>query len=358
MSVWNALIGAGGSILSSLIGGTLQHQENTTQYHRQQSLLHETQDYNTEMWNANNEYNTPAAQLQRFTDAGFSPNVAASMMSGTNSTQVASPTAPSVSATGSTANAALSGLGALANLSATLAQAKKIETETAGQQIQNDIAAKDLASKDDFINLTKEQLSADIRNTLSSADLNSSQKSRLEYETSELLPSMKAKTDEERAKISQDIRLGIQELANLVRSGQLLGEQIHTQQATQAQIYEQIRGARFDNAVRELHARLASDYGIDVNSHWISLLAELSLSGSERAEATVNQIVSTVTGVFNGITGVASDVASPGLSFPSGRRDWLNLGTNVLTRYAVNRASPYIFGLRAGNRLFQSVINP
>lgn len=301
MSVWDSLIGAGGSILSSLVGGSLQHQENKTLYHNQVNLLHDVQDYNTQMWNMTNEYNSPDNQLSRLTGAGLNPNLAASLIAGSgNATQVASSSAPSASTSGSVAGAAMQGLSVFSQFLQSMANVKNVEAQTQGQEIQNELNAKELSAKDDFINLTKEQMSVNIRNVLASADLSNAQKYKLEYEANELMPVMKEKTLEERNKISQDILLGVQELANAVRTGQLLGEKINTERASQSQIYEQIRGQKFDNTVRELHARLAETYGIDINSSALSLLTELSLAGSDVGQKVVQQIVDTFTGAAVG----------------------------------------------------------
>ena len=67
---WNAigkaspLLGLGGSIISSLIGniGAKKREE-------------EARKHNIELWNMQNQYNTPKEQMQRLKDAGLNPNL-------------------------------------------------------------------------------------------------------------------------------------------------------------------------------------------------------------------------------------------------------------------------------------------
>ncbi|UPW40827.1 DNA pilot protein [Sigmofec virus UA08Rod_6581] len=69
--VGSAAVSALGGIAGSLIGKKSQDSTN-----RQQRELAEYQyEKNLEMWNRNNEYNTPSAQMQRYQEAGLNPNL-------------------------------------------------------------------------------------------------------------------------------------------------------------------------------------------------------------------------------------------------------------------------------------------
>lgn len=55
----------------------LQNQKDLAKYsaQMQMALNQQTQDYNLQMWNLTNEYNSPKAQMQRYKDAGLNPNL-------------------------------------------------------------------------------------------------------------------------------------------------------------------------------------------------------------------------------------------------------------------------------------------
>lgn len=84
------LIGAGVSAASSIFSGSQSNYSNRKLAEQQnqynQQLQQNAFDYNTqqsevefernlEQWNRENEYNTPAAQMQRYIDAGLNPNL-------------------------------------------------------------------------------------------------------------------------------------------------------------------------------------------------------------------------------------------------------------------------------------------
>lgn len=79
-------ISAGGSLLGSLLGIGNQNSVIKAQQRMQREAMQwqtgervATQQYNTDMWNKQNEYNTASAQRQRLEDAGLNPYL---MMSG------------------------------------------------------------------------------------------------------------------------------------------------------------------------------------------------------------------------------------------------------------------------------------
>ena len=64
------------SVGSSLFNAGAQRRENSLNRKFQQAENQKARDYNTEMWNKNNEYNTITNQMQRFQDAGVNPHLA------------------------------------------------------------------------------------------------------------------------------------------------------------------------------------------------------------------------------------------------------------------------------------------
>lgn len=105
-----------------------------------------SQRYNERMWNKQNEYNSPAAQMQRFSDAGLNPNLIYGQGSSGNATTALhqdplrfdfKPVSDSVAF----ANA-------MTNIEQQRAQTKKIEQETKNAELSGTIMARDaLAAK-------------------------------------------------------------------------------------------------------------------------------------------------------------------------------------------------------------------
>ena len=114
-----------------------------------------SQEWNKEMWNLNNEYNSPDQQMQRMMSAGINPNNAAMAIAGSSVSASPASTSPASINPASGASAAMppqyneveafgSMLNATANYKAQLAQAKlsdamasKTEEETKGLIIDN-----------------------------------------------------------------------------------------------------------------------------------------------------------------------------------------------------------------------------
>lgn len=69
--IGGALIGLGGSLLESIFNSSSQSSANATNI----KLAREQRRWNEKMWNKNNAYNTPLAQMQRYAAAGLNPNL-------------------------------------------------------------------------------------------------------------------------------------------------------------------------------------------------------------------------------------------------------------------------------------------
>ena len=83
-----AIISGGASLLGGLFGGfsnkTAQDRANETNLkiaretnQNQYQMFQEQNAFNERMYNQMQQYNTPAAQMQRYTDAGINPYIAA-----------------------------------------------------------------------------------------------------------------------------------------------------------------------------------------------------------------------------------------------------------------------------------------
>lgn len=70
-----ALIGAAGGALSGIIGGKQSRKNIRAQIKADRDLAQFAYDKDLEMWQRQNEYNSPSAQMQRLKDAGLNPHL-------------------------------------------------------------------------------------------------------------------------------------------------------------------------------------------------------------------------------------------------------------------------------------------
>ena len=84
---WQAIAGAGIQTAGGIIGQGMANKAN-------KKLQQKQLDWNENMWHMQNEYNTPAAQMQRMSDAGLHPMMALEGMGGGNSGAPAQGEAP------------------------------------------------------------------------------------------------------------------------------------------------------------------------------------------------------------------------------------------------------------------------
>lgn len=89
-----ALIGAIGAVAGSALGWGSQSSANSSN----KNLAQYKYDKDLEMWNRQNNYNTPSAQMQRYAQAGINPNIIASQGNAGNATGMPEYSAPDIKA--------------------------------------------------------------------------------------------------------------------------------------------------------------------------------------------------------------------------------------------------------------------
>lgn len=89
-----ALIGAIGAVAGSALGWGSQSSANSAN----KDLAKYKYDKDLEMWNRQNNYNTPSAQMQRYAQAGINPNIIASQGNAGNATGMPEYSAPDMKA--------------------------------------------------------------------------------------------------------------------------------------------------------------------------------------------------------------------------------------------------------------------
>lgn len=219
-----AAIGLGSSLISSAFGSLFGNNSAKQQFKYQQKLNQEAFQHDVDMWNRQNAYNTPSAQMERLQAAGLNPNLVYGNGGATNTANSA-PTynagsAPDVAAArqaaGSLANA---GFNTALNFQLQQAQAANLQADTElkntqGQlnQTNNEIALIDKYLKqntvDDNIQYQLEKWKIDLltgRNQIKLGQqqfiLNQYQMKKLDAETGNILANTKL-TKEQAEQIS------------------------------------------------------------------------------------------------------------------------------------------------------------
>lgn len=163
-------IGALGSVAGNVVNGLFSKSAATTAFKRQKELMALQQQYAVENWNREVAYNDPKAQMQRLKDAGLNPNlVYGSGAAGLEAPSTAAPTAPSAPMQ-STAPADFgAAVSDAVNAAVGIANAKKADSETIAQNIENDWLFKTLKDRIESVaienNWKKEQTAKVIEET-------------------------------------------------------------------------------------------------------------------------------------------------------------------------------------------------
>lgn len=163
-------IGALGSVAGNVVNGLFSKSAATTAFKRQKELMALQQQYAVENWNREAAYNDPKAQMQRLKDAGLNPNlVYGSGAAGLEAPSTAAPTAPSAPMQ-STAPADFgAAVSDAVNAAVGIANAKKADSETIAQNIENDYLFKTLKDRIESVaienNWKKEQTAKVIEET-------------------------------------------------------------------------------------------------------------------------------------------------------------------------------------------------
>lgn len=257
-----SLFGLLGSIGSTVIGvGSAQSQQYREQkfnaeqaqinrdFQREERLA--VQDFNVDMWNRNNEYNSPASQMARARAAGINPNLVASGANGASASPVtSSPMSGShASYSGSIADSLLT---LNPEIAAMTANTLKTISEKNAIDIQNEYAPQlnDKALK---------KADAEIDDIGSRAGYTKEQTNQLK----EMLPLLKGKT----AKEIQEIRARIRNLFEEYKK-----------------IKADTAGVNYDNDLKEFKKQFRETFNVAPDSSLTDTVLQLLTSGEKGAE--------------------------------------------------------------------------
>lgn len=285
MGFWSgagqALLGGALSGISNLFGASSQNEsvdkqitaakeeaEKSRQW--QTSEREAQQEWNYNMWQANNEYNTPAAYMARLKAAGVNPDL---IYSGGNVQSPGSPAAGGHTPSGTVADTSgynrYRPLGDVAskalNDAATAALTAKTTTETEGQKHTNDILASDAAFRDAYNQGVLSTQNSAIAVNNSTVKLNDQQINESRSRIS--------KIDAEIGKISQEINLLISQAANV-----------------DSQIWERHVRVALDSAIQHGYLNIANEQlKLDkqrVKMAYQELMVKLPLMAAQKEQMT------------------------------------------------------------------------
>lgn len=145
--MWNAVIGALGSLFGQSQSNAQADYAASQAYERQKSLMALQQDYAVSNWQRESNYNSPKEQMKRLIESGLNPNLVYGngSLDGLTSPGISSPTSPSAPM------ASVFGLGNPivegAQAAQGIAAAKKAGAEAIGQTIENEYLNKTLLDR-------------------------------------------------------------------------------------------------------------------------------------------------------------------------------------------------------------------
>ena len=260
-------------MLSTLGGGLFNLGQNdynsreadeNRQFQREERLA--AQQFNLDMWNINNKYNSPAEQLKRAQAAGINPNDAINGMKGATSQPVT--TSPM------SGNMASSSGSIAANLLTQDAVLKNLVEDAKGKEIQNSFAPI-------FNDISLKKAQEEIKATAAKRGLDTAQANQIE----ELLPLLKNKNEVEieevKARIFASLELATktaQETINLEKQGELIDSQ---------------------KAISQFESQFREAFGVAPGSGLVDGIIQLAVSG-DKGLNTVKAMLQTM---FSAIAG-------------------------------------------------------
>lgn len=239
-----------------------------------------TQDWNLAMWNKNNEYNSPAAQMERLQSAGLSPAAAAQAVAGQGSA-VSQPVASSAQSSQGASSGIASAPGwqnsgvfnmgptEIAQLKIMDEQAKNIaadteqkQSQTSGQNIEN-------YWKPYILNESIQKMRKESDKLIADMHLSEEKAREVKYNVDNILPLLRDKTQQDVNQAYVGWLQMIEQLENIKEERKLIQEKQNTEKAQQGVLgaqqgllSSQKQGVDYDNAGKKVIADWANRYGI------------------------------------------------------------------------------------------------
>lgn len=309
-----SLIGAGIGGGSSLLSGILTNKANSSEARKnrewQTNERLAAQEWNEKMWNMENEYNDPSAQLQRMMDAGINPAAAAQAIAGAGSE------AGSVNSVGfgSGAQATMQDPSNLfsqfvGNATTQVLSNQKLKAEA-------NIAQSDADNRPKYNELALQNMQKDIDKKIE--EIEGAKQTRIQ--AADLFPLIKDKTA---AEVQNSYAVFLQTLAKIDETEANIDLIKKKQAETEAntnlitastdKVGEDTKYIKQQRLKLEWEKAFRDGFGIDPTTGPIQQLIQFALSG-EKGKETAKQIIATFINTIKGVPeGVGEQVEQTGL---------------------------------------------
>lgn len=329
MGIISSAINTGGGILSTLLGNhaAKKQQQREQQWASEQAdkanaftnQQREAQNqWNLDMWNRQNEYNDPSAQMERMTNAGINPQAAAQGIAGAGSTADGASTASNGAGQMAQASSIAASLGQnIGDLMNDFYQRRKVEADAKGQEIDNDW-------KPTINETTIRQMEADIDEKVSKKELNEAEAQQCK----ELLPLLKDKTAAETEqvwvaidKLMSDIDVNNKEMEKMDKEMEKMDSDIAVNESTIA-----LNSAKATEAYANAGKAVQDTKNASIEESILQFEAGMREAGIDpKAKPVQNLINAAVNGNADHVIGAVKDAVT----------DWSKNGIGHQLRQAI-----------------------
>lgn len=272
-----------GTAAGAAIGGVLQ-QKNEQDYNS--SEAEKNRDFQLDVWNMNNEYNSPVEQLKRAQAAGINPNAVIGS-NGYSSAVSSAPAGSQAAGTPSIANTILTQDAVIRNL---MAQTENVQADTDNKRYEltyNKISEPDRLKA--LKNMNKEQ-EAKVQKIMSDIGMNDFNKDLQEN----MYQWFCWKSEEEINEIKAKVNLLRNQNINLVKEGNLLDKQGQKLDKEIDKIGNEAEGIDINNQLESLKLQFSQITGIPAGTPLHEAMFKLGLEGKfDEMQQLISNVVLT-----------------------------------------------------------------
>lgn len=247
------------------------------------------QEYNLDMWNLQNEYNSPEQQLQRLKAAGINPNAMYGSSQLANSASSVAPTTPMSGATASSPSIASAMVANGLQLSQMLAQTKNLNADTQLKKQQFDFNELTQPQQYELLKQAYEKNKVEIDNLLKDLDVKDVNIKSIEntmYWYSQLSEAQKMQMSEQ-LNLLRNQNIHEIEKINLTRAQkyETLNRAYLTEKQAELTVKQgemldvQIEGAKTDNALKKLELDFSNATGVPLGTSEFEMMFNLWTKG-------------------------------------------------------------------------------
>lgn len=267
-----SIIGTGAGLVNDSVNRDWNAEEAEKNRQFQREEREAAQQFNIDMWNMNNEYNSFKAQAERAREAGFAPDAILGNQSKSNPVTTSPQAGAQASFTSTMSPVLAQSARAIAETELLVAQRDKVIAEARGKKLENDFFSSSYEDRLKQIAHATKKMEIDNKSAEESfnwlAKFNEAQ-----YET------MLVNLNVLRISFLNEMKRG----ENLVKEGQLIDEKIETENTVQ-------EGNRYNNLIDKYRAEFSKETGIALGTSEFEFNFQLWEKG--KFNKYCNQVVS------------------------------------------------------------------